>query len=240
MKMPKIRVPKRGPKRTATSKVKLRCAFKHCRQASADVKNSPYTLTMSDWDAGKVRHMATTCKTAKFCCAQHREKARLPRSHCSRGPIGGREALTPEQVLVVFNVFLVDLACPWAAVAFALALFLGERCFCALQARDSWFVNPDSEYPGINIPRVNRKTKARELPLDKNFAHLLLEWASEGLKRGGDRLWPHSNQKLKLGRNGKSQQGRLLFPGRKLGGDNLRNFTKAVTTRAFHYMFVAA
>ena len=239
MRKIKVRQPKRGPKRTAASKVKLRCALKLCKQQSADVKNSPYKLTVSEVDPGKVRPLATVCKTAKFCCKQHRDKARLPASN-SRGPVGGREALTPEQALAVFNVFLVDLACPWAAVAFLLALFLGERCFCALQARDNWFVHPESDHPAINIPKVNRKTKPREFPLDKSFAQLLTQWASEGLKGAGGRLWPHTNQQLKLGRTGKFRKGRLLFPGRQLGGENVRNFNQAVSTRAFHYIFVDA
>ena len=172
---------KRGPKRDNGSPLKLKCAYKLCKNHNVDVKNASHTLPFQAVDHKKVRLLSKACKTAKFCCADHRSKARAQQAS---NPIGGREALTPPQVLALFNIMLVDLDCPWAAAAFMLALFLGERCFCALQARDSWFQYMDSDHPTLNIPKVNGKTKAREFPLEKRFADIFMQWARPGSVQG--------------------------------------------------------
>ena len=160
-------------------------------------------------------------------------------------PYGGREALTPAQVLHVFNTLLFEAASAWAAVAFVLSLFLGERAGCALQARDSWFAGMDTSQPVARIPKVNGKTKPRDVPLDKDFACLLLAWtqAESGPLRGGSGCqWPHPGQKIQLLRDksARGSTGRLLFPGRRLGGKNSRVWGHAVSTRGLHDKFTVA
>lgn len=239
MSKPSLR-PKRGPKRGRSSKVKLRCAWKGCRKFHVDVKNFPFTLTIDELDVSKARPMAKTCCHAKFCSAAHRGFAKLKLATRR----GGREALSPEQVLELFKILLFDASSPWAAVAFLLAIFLGERAGCALKARDSWFANMDTDHPTVSVPRVNMKTTAREVPLDKGFAGILLAWAQRGtgpLRGGCGTEWPHPGQKLQMaGQTRQAKQGQLLFPGRKLGAANRRNFNKAVTARGFHDKFIAA
>ena len=200
------------------------------------MKNSCHQLTMDMVDLKKVRAMSKTCKRAKFCSAEHLSQAKLRAAKQARG---GRESLTAQQVAHLFRVMLEDLSSAWTAVFLLLCIYLGERCGCTLSARDSWFSGLSSAQPLVRLPKVNAKTTEREIPLEPEFAKLLLHWSQTGLEGTAGSRWPHAGQKLQLEEPVRGK-GRLLFPGRKAGGKNLRNYAKPVTSRGLHNKFVQA
>ena len=169
--------------------------------------------------------MSKTCKRAKFCSAEHLSQAKLRAAKQARG---GRESLTAQQVAHLFRVMLEDLSSAWTAVFLLLCIYLGKRCGCTLSARDSWFSGLSSAQPLVRLPKVNAKTTEREIPLEPEFAKLLLHWSQTGLEGTAGSRWPHAGQKLQLEEPVRGK-GRLLFPGRKAGGKNLRNYAKPVT-----------
>ena len=236
-------MPLRGPKRARSSKIKLKCAWKGCRRGT-DVKNKPYSLQIHLLNRKQTRKLHGNCGTARFCCPEHLAKCKL-QERAAPGN-GGREALTPDQVRVLFETFVFHVQAPWAAVALVLGIFLGERQACILSARDTWFTGLQTQNPCVRIPKVNGKTRPREIPLDKSFATLLLNWTSpeNGPLRGtAGSQWPHPKQKLQMGQEVATRRkgkGNLLFPGRVLGGRDARNYDKAMTSRGFHDKFMAA
>ena len=199
------------------------------------MKNSCHQLAMDMVHPKKVRPMSKTCQRAKFCCAAHLNQAKLRASKVR----GGREALTAEQVVHLFHVMLQDLSSPWAAVFLLLSIFMGERCGCALAARDTWFSGLSSGQPLARVPKVNRKTTAREIPQEPGFARLLLQWSQTGLQGSAGSSWPHPGQKLQMDEPVRGK-GQLLFPGRAPGGKNVRTYAQAVTTRGLHDKFAQA
>ena len=237
-------MPKPNSKRAkARRQPKIRCAWKQC-SAKKDLKNqNSHVLNLDSVDLSCTRTLRKNCQTARFCCAEHKTKCLLS-STARHPPRGGREALTAAQVVALFNTLLLEVNAPWAAVAFLLSIFMGEREGCVLCARDSWFVDLHTEHARARIPRVNKKTTPRENPLDAGFAKLLMSWMSPdtGPLRGrSGSQWPHPEQKLSVdGKQRSTRLGQLLFPGRRLGGHNKRRLDKAVTPRGFHGKFQAA
>ena len=125
------------------------------------------------------------------------------------------------------------------SVLAAVYLFRRALRMHILSARDSWFSGLSSAQPLVRLPKVNAKTTEREIPLEPEFAKLLLHWSQTGLKGTAGSRWPHAGQKLQLEEPVRGK-GRLLFPGRKAGGKNLRNYAKPVTSRGLHNKFVQA
>ncbi|CAE7417205.1 unnamed protein product [Symbiodinium sp. CCMP2592] len=233
----------RGPKRARGSTVKILCAWKGCRRRNIDVKNKSHVLEIEHVNLTETRKLRSNCGAARFCCAEHLAKCHLP----ERADRGGREALTAEQCCSLFETFAMEVQAPWAGVAFLLGVFMGERQACVLGARDSWFTGIGTDHPCINVPRINKKTKAREIPLDKSFAALLAQWTSPEsgpVRGGGGSQWPHPDQTLQMAdqeRTGaqKRKRGNLLFPGKLLSGGG-RNYRKPVTERGWHDRFQVA
>ena len=241
-KMPR-KVQRRGPKRAHGSKPKLRCEWARCRRKT-DVKNKPHILKIELVNLKATRKLHGSCGTVRFCSAACLSKCQLKQEALTTR--GGREALTPEQCCMLFEVFVSEVQAPWAAVAFLLGIFMGERQGCVLQVRDNWFRGLSTPNPSITVPRVNKKTKPREIPLFHDFASLLLKWANpdSGPLRGGGSQWPYPGQKLQMGDERASRRGRaggnLLFPGKLLGGPCARNYKRPVTARGWHGRFEAA
>ena len=178
------KVQRRGPKRAHGSKPKLRCGWARCRRKT-DVKNKPHILKIELVNLKATRKLHGSCGTVRFCSAACLSKCQLKQEALTTR--GGREALTPEQCCMLFEVFVSEVQAPWAAVAFLLGIFMGERQGCVLQVRDNWFRGLSTPNPSITVPRVNKKTKPREIPLFHDFASLLLKWANpdSGPLRGG-------------------------------------------------------
>ena len=245
-KIMRCRQPKRGPKRKPASSLKIACGYKNCR-ARCDCKNKmTYSLDVSDAKPSALRKMRGHCSTIKFCSEDHRAKC-ICKPSIKRG---GREALTAEQVVHLFNIFVNKVQCAWAGVCFLIGVLLGERCELICSLKDSWFkgLNPsDGFMPQLAIEEINKKTKQREVPVDKELGALLWKWATqEPLKsnhgRGTDQ-WPHRGQKLFRRLRSTSKQtpcSEYLFPGRSRGGLNERNWRKPVTARGLFSKFQLA
>ncbi|CAE7324028.1 unnamed protein product [Symbiodinium sp. CCMP2592] len=232
--------PTHGPKRRKGSVRKIPCAYSKCSNKTVDCKNKGHTLDVGMLNK-KVRHLHPGAVKARFCCRQHQELCRRK----VRGPYGGREALNPEQIALLFHV--LQQSTPWAAVLFLLSLMLGERVDAARRCQDSWFRGLDSDegvLPAISIPKCNGKTRAREdVPLHAGFAALLFGWISEAPLRGdAGKQWPFPEQALRTTRtaDGRQQQSNLLFPGRQLGGINKRDMRKPVSPKALWNCYSAA
>ena len=222
-----------GPKRRKRSTVKIPCAWKGCRSLR-DVKNISEKLQVNRCRVDMTMLRPTLRRDAKiirFCCYQHRDRciATEPQQ-----PRGQREPLEANQLADLFNR-LVAQGTPWAAVLCLLQLQCGERADCARQCRWSWFRNVGADSaatPSIAIPRINGKTKTREIPLLPMFAAQLYAWThGQPLKtpNSDDVTWPFPKQKT----HGSS----LLFPGlsRKGGYGQWwkRSWSKPVSERAY-------
>ncbi|CAK9100998.1 unnamed protein product [Durusdinium trenchii] len=226
----KAKDPKRGPLRVQGSKVKLQCAWKNCK-GHCDVKNKSFILPIKKVNLSACRALRSHCKTVRFCSSRHLQKCQNPEVKEKRG---GREPLTAGQTQRFFPTLVQSCHRPWAAVLMVLQIALGERADAARQACASWFVNlaPDSSgMPTCNIPRVNRKTQQRAVPLDRSFAKLLWQWMTTDPLVGLDCQWPFDGQDLQGAFD--SGEDKLLFPGRTLGGKNKRNWSKPITERAY-------
>ena len=217
----------RGPPRKPGSALKTRCAWKKCKRV-ADVKNISKHLTLSirQVDRSQLRaNLSPKCQAVKFCCLQHKKTCQLP--NASKNPRGPREAMNPTQVTHLFRVFLHD-GCPWAAVAMLLQMFLGDRCQLTTEIKWNWFsdLEPTSlKVPMVDIKTINKKTKARKIPLFRPFAKLLWSWAqSTPLQGRNGSTWPYHGRHL-VGDD-------LLFPGYSSDGLT-RDFHKPVTTQAY-------
>ena len=161
--------------------------------------------------------------------------------------------MSVEQVVHFYFVLLRDVNCAWAAVMFILGLLLGERSELLCSVQDAWLtgLNPaEGRLPRCFIQQINKKTKEREVPLDAAFGQLMWTWTSEQPLLGGyastiepRTQWPHERQTLfqtARRRTGKQPLGRYLFPGRVLGGHNMRAWTKHVSPRGFFGKFQKA
>ena len=152
---------RRGPRRHANSKVKVRCAYKACR-SGRDVKNVGMDLRLAPKDVCQelCRPVRGHAHTVRFCCQAHVARCRTM-AKTPQEPRGGRVALEAYQVGELFNVLLV-LGHIWAAVLMLVQCFMGERADCARSAKSGWFSNLSPEAPGlptISIPSVNGKQK---------------------------------------------------------------------------------
>ncbi|CAE7408201.1 unnamed protein product [Symbiodinium sp. CCMP2592] len=242
----RCRAPERGPKRKRGSQLKIPCALKACGdRRNVDCKNKPWKARVELLNPEKLRPLRPQATVARFCCAQHRDAALGPAPER-----GGREALTAEQAVWLFNV-LRQIA-PWAAVLFLITIMVGERAAAMCQASARWLRGMDpasSCVASIVIPRVNKKTTPRTVALPREFADLLWCWCNGNPLQGGSpespQQWPHRGQaplfadRARTRFTKKALDARLLFPGRVIGGHNRRQWCKPITTRGFFGVFQA-
>ena len=147
-----------------------------------------------------------------------------------KNPRGGREALTVDQ-LVAFYKALLSNGPAWTAVLFLMQLMMGDRADCARQCSTSWLclVSPK---PYINIPEnVNGKTTARKVPIHSDYAKWLFSLMGSPLQ-GAKGCWPFSGQRL-ISEANTLRPDILLFPGRVRGGHDCRQWSKAITEKAY-------
>ena len=194
--MPRRRIgvqPARGPKRATGSRVKIICAFKGCTQRDVCVKNKGITASYAAVDLSKTRKVHAAAKLVRFCSTEHRQRCLLK----DKKPRGGREALTAQQIVHLFGILAWQR--PWAAVFF-LSVMCGERAEATSVACASWLRITDcAQRPSLQVPRVNKKTKAHEVPLHLAFAALLVKWINEEPLRGADnQQWPFRGQTINL------------------------------------------
>ena len=199
--------------------VSIRCGYKSCRATRKDCKNTKWTLSLADANKQHCRALRAHAKLVHFCSEAHMLVCQG--SSKLQKPRGGREPLSAEQVGALFWA-MVSFS-PWAAVMALLHTFIGERADCVRQVRADWFIDLDDSdaLPRMRIPAVNRKTKAREIPLHKGFATVLWAWISGEPLRGDRGQWPFEGHNL--GKAIKNKEKCLLFPGRVRGGSSKRN-----------------
>lgn len=209
--------------------MKIWCAYKRCRSRRC-VKNigKEARAARTDVNADLCRYLHPAAQVVRFCGRAHRK---LCCSAADAMPRGQREALDLEQYSVLFYT-TVRLGAPWAAALTTLQLVCGERADCARQARAGWLqhIDPSDDHPPtVRIPKVNGKTKAREIPLAPAVAALLHEWMTQGLRcPGGTQRWPFSDDP-----NCPQTPRRLLFPGKALGRAKGRDWARPVTVRGY-------
>ena len=229
----------RGPARARNSKQKQRCAYHKCR-GKKDVKNSKWSLPVKKVDKSALRKIHSHAKTVRFCSEKHQDNCRGSGSQARR-PYGPRESLTQQQVAHLFEVTLNQVGSAWAAVMLLVSVSTGERVDACRQMESTWLSGLGEQslgQPTISWPRVNLKTKARDSILDSGVARLLWQWIShQPLKstRGGQ--WPYPDQDIQ--RHLAEGSSCYLFPGRAVGGTDRRDHNKAVTARAYDYVWKA-
>ena len=240
----KCQQPHRGPRRKKGSCLKIRCGFKDCKASDIDCKNKSHVLKMEDANLSILRQVQSHSRIVRFCCADHQARCR---KKCQTAERGGREALSMEQIVHLFHVFIKELNCPWAAVQFLIGIMLGERCELLCHIQDSWLVGLDPStgiLPSVRIPAVNKKTKERDVQLP--FAALLWKWITEEPLLGGNAddpgrsQWPHVGQKLfgpRTRARCKEPCSNYFFPGRARGGKPMRAFNQHITPRGFFGKF---
>ncbi len=126
------------------------------------------------------RPLSPVAQVVRFCSAGHKKLCTTQAQGCR----GQREALDIEQYALLFHAF-VKMGCPWAAVLSLVQLVCAERADCTRNARVEWFQHfdpKDAQPPTIRIPRVNGKTKAREIPVAPKIAELVHHWQTHGLR----------------------------------------------------------
>ena len=216
---------KKGPKRKEGSSVKQRCCYKNCRK-NCDVKNVGKHLMIPyvNVDKSKCRRLRSTCRTAKFCCAEHLRLARLSKRMAQRGE-RGKHPMDQQQLRKLFCTFL-DIGCVWVAVLLLIQFFMGDRADAARNCRWSWLsIDPSgADIPAIQIPKVNGKTVERTNTLHSAFAKQLWSWAFQKPLQAGGKQWPAENQPV-----GGDE---LLFPGFDSKGQR-RQWSKPISVRAY-------
>ena len=216
----------------------LRCGYKACKRAEEDCKNSRYVLEKEDVNEDLCRPLRANCSQIRFCCQAHLERCRFQEKP-KTGPRGPREAISPEQVGVLYNMLLA-MDTTWPAVLMLVQLFLGDRANCARQARRSWFKNlapEDGGLPMVEIPAwVTKTKKGRSMPLHEGFARRLYKWMHVQPLRPavGHSQWPWPGQEMVCS----AQNDPVLFPGCRPGGDNERLWDTPISTRAY-FMWVS-
>lgn len=222
---------RRGPKRARGSPTKIRCGWKKCRYNTRDCKNVGYTLPITQVKKEECRPLRAHCKLVRFCCCEH-----LHRCH-QKTPTRirrGREALTIPQLNYLLWTLVHKIGCPWAAVLALCQLAFGERADCARRLDASWFSNLDpssTSLPTVSIPKVNGKTTARTIAVPTFLAKLLWAWMDQPLVGTFNSQWPFPDHQLQ--QHVKEGKQRFLFPGRRCGGPNLRNFDSPVSERGY-------
>ena len=183
------KAPKRGPLRSARSRVKIKCGLHKCKTGT-DAKNKPYELPVANVNVDLCRTLRSHTKVVKFCCKAHMVQCTAPEPPVKRG---GREPLTTPQLHSLFSTLVEVCHTPWAGALMVLQLCLGERADAARQSSTCWFLNMApglSDMPTCNIPRVNLKTTERSIPLDRSFANLLWTWMTREPLADQGYQWP--------------------------------------------------
>lgn len=202
--------PCRRPARKETSKVKVPCAYARCAHANRECKNVSTSLTLPVGEVNKqaCRPMHPRCLHVRFCCQAHLNKCRCASEKDPELARGAREPLSAEQACHLFRVLVCECQKAWAAVAMLVQLCAGERVSATLAAQMGWLRNlhPGSghdEPPQLAIPRVNKKTKARTIPIPDSLAAALHQWLYKKPLRADDRdsgfdehQWPFPGQPL--------------------------------------------
>lgn len=220
-----VRKGPRGPKRSLKSPIKACCAYKKCRRR-VDVKNAGQLkqLARKNIDESMCRKLRGDCKMVKFCSIEHKNHCKAAKSTPTRG---GREALTQTQCVKLFQT-LVSFS-PWAAMLSLLQLFIADRVDCSRQCQWGWLsgIEPGTKsQPMISIPKVNKKTVARKIPLFEPFARFL--WATahgQPLQSTSGETWPASKQTV-------GQDDMPLFPGYDTTGKQ-RCWERPVSAKAY-------
>ena len=227
--------PAPGPERHPRSTLKIKCAFSRCTTGK-DVKNtsSSLSLPIADVELDQCRRLRKDVQMVRFCCRTHLARCRARCAEAARKR-GGREPLDGAQIQYMFTLFCND-SVPWTAVLFLLQTLTGERADAMRQARMSWLqgLEPDgTAAPSIAIPKVNKKTTPRVVPILAPVARALCMWIHEQpLQGSGGTQWPFEDQPL-------GDADAFLFPG---CNGNKRAWERPVTERAylkrFHYASV--
>ena len=216
----------RGPKRSKTSVVKMRCALKTCRSPK-DVKNIAARLRVRKDQVllSKCRAIKANCAVVRFCCLEHLQRCRAKKASRKQGP---RETLDHRQLPVFFQACL-NAGYPWLAVLTLLQCILAERADAARQCRVQWFENLDvrsGNPPKINWEKVNGKSTARPIPLPDAFAQNLFTWMyQQPLEGAGHTRWPFPGQDMQLPAS-------YLVPGMNLSSHK-RDWTKPISERGY-------
>ena len=232
--------PRRGPRRQAGSTCKQRCCYKNCR-SQTDVKNSSFSLPVCKVDQTKARIMHKSAKVARFCSQRHLDMTKGKRT--ARRPYGQRESLSQSQVAHIFGIMSCQAGAPWAAVMLLISVATGERVDAVRQICTDWITGLQPEEvgkPTITWPQVNLKTTARCCVLDAGVATLLWQWMSKTPLRSdkNNSQWPWPGQELQ--RDLRERTSSYLFPGQIHGGKHERNPHRAVTARAYNYVWEEA
>ena len=183
------------------------------------------------------RTLHCKAKTARFCCQKHRDLTKGTR--LARKPYGARESLNQEQVAHLFDIMLNKVGCAWAAVMLLISVCTGERVDAVRQICTTWLYGLDEKsvgQPSICWPDVNLKTSARDSVLDSGVAKLLRAWIStKPLSTHHGSQWPEPGHNVK--HHLEARTACFLFPGRVRGGRNARNYDKAISCRAYNYIW---
>lgn len=229
--MPRAADQKRVVKRARRNKVRIKCAYKACRNRQKECKNVGHVLPMAKINKQQCRRLRSHCKLVRFCCHSHQQECRLKAKKPKRS---GREALTAEQLGHLLSTLINKVGAPWAAVLCLFQLVLGERADCARRLDAAWLSNlsaGSASLPMVTIPKVNGKTTPRTVPIPAFLATLMSSWMDQPLPGAHDSQWPFPGHDLQQHVEKGTQ--RLLFPGRQLGGQNIRNWQRPVTERGY-------
>lgn len=215
----------RGPKRSRSSKIKIRCSYRKCRR-QIDVKNigADKQLRRKDANQNQCRAIRQHCNVFKFCSKEHLLLCKAAHESSKRG---ARQPLTQNQCIVLIQTLMS--MCPWAAMLSLLQLFIVDRADCARQCCWGWFseMQPGGKnQPSISIPKANGKTVARTIPIYKPFADFLWK-TSHGhrLRSLTGESWPGDGQDV-------DSDGAPLFPG-YAKNDKTRDWGKPISERAY-------
>ena len=224
------------PRRRRRPTVKIHCAYKQCRSGK-DVKNVGAQLTAKreTVNLSDCRALRQHCCVVRFCCAEHKKRCATGKPVPENPKRGGRECLDANQVAHLFKTF-VRRDEPWVAILMLIQMFCADRADCCRRACRGWFqsLDPqDGQPPTMHIPRVNGKTRARNVPVDEQFAKLLHGWLTVCPLKGPNSQWPFEGQET-------NAETAVLFPGRVRGGTNRRDWDTPISRRAFHGKVVAA
>jgi hypothetical protein len=215
----------RGPQRLQKRAIKIPCALASCK-SGRDCQNVAAELSVPGKEVNRAlcrQSLRRDCKLVKFCCAAHAKKA------ASRMPCkvrGAREGFTQEQFSFVFGA-LETLGFAWAAVLSLFQVLLGERIDMARSLVWGDLHHLDSEVENsafVLVRSVNKKTKARSVPIPMYIARRLRSWMTEAPLGAGENTWPWPGQDL-------SSDKSPMFPGRIVKGARYgqRNWKRPVT-----------
>ena len=119
---------------------------------------------------------------------------------------------------------------PWLVALTLLQLVAGERAECICKAQVGWlrhFDPADNDPATLSIPKVNGKTKPRDLPIAPAVASLLHTWQTEGLHGAHGSRWPFAGQ------TADDPSAYLPLPQLALRGCPSRDWSKLMTVRGY-------